>query len=128
MMLLISRMASGPLWARLLIALVVLLLIAGSILFFISVGSVDAREKGEPSKGLAAAQRWCSQCHLVTVKGRRATDATPSFHELARNKAMTRKRLYAILSNPHEMPTGQLSRADIDNIIAYIESLRSRLR
>ena len=37
---------------------------------------------------------------------------------------MTRKRLFGILSNPHEMPTGQLSRTDIVDIIAYIERLR----
>jgi len=48
----------------------------------------------------------------------------PPFAELANNPDMTRTRLYGILNNPHRMPTSALSRDDIKNIVAYIESLR----
>ena len=83
-------------------------------------------ETANPARGKAAAARWCGQCHLVSPdQTRTATDAAPPFAELANNPGMTRTRLLSILGNPHgRMPTGVLSRRDINDVIAHIESLR----
>lgn len=125
MMLPINKVASWPKWVQLLIASIAVLLIAGCIFLLIPARTAGAEQNGDPVKGRAAAERWCSQCHVVTGKGQeRVLDDTPTFQQLARDSAMTRKRLLAILRNPHEMPTVQLSKADVINIVAFIESLR----
>lgn len=73
--------------------------------------------------GRAVAQQWCATCHAVT-QGQPATDAAPSFSEIASRSDVSRRRLQVWLSTPHaRMPDLSLSRADIDAIIDYLQSL-----
>jgi mono/diheme cytochrome c family protein len=75
-------------------------------------------EAGDPVEGRAIAQRWCSSCHG-------ASDAAPPL-EIAVNRSDRRTdTLRAWLTDPHPpMPNLALSRADIDDLVAYLETLR----
>jgi len=79
----------------------------------------------DPKEGGQIARQWCSGCHLVAAnQGGAVPQGPPSFPSLARS-GMTAAQLRAFLSHPHgAMPDLALTRAEIDNLIDYIESLR----
>ena len=81
---------------------------------------------GDPRQGHALAQDWCSSCHVVSPQQRQAgNDAVPSFSSIAHMPSTTATSLKAFLETPHPpMPDLKLSQAQIDDIIAYILSLR----
>lgn len=78
----------------------------------------------DSANGQKIAETWCVSCH--TVSGRTAgRDSAPPFEFIARNRAIDRDRLIQILSDPHPpMPKVHLSRKHLDDVIAYIQSLR----
>jgi len=82
---------------------------------------------GSVADGLELALRLCSDCHVVSPRQARApTDAAPPFTERARDPAVTPLRLRAFLQMPHaRMPSIALTRSEIDDLIAYILSLRN---
>ena len=56
-----------------------------------------------------------------------ASDAVPTFPAVARMPSTTGMSLHAFLLTPHaRMPDIQMSRGQIDDITAYILSLRDR--
>ena len=75
--------------------------------------------------GEQIAQRWCSSCHIVGEAPRVSTpQGPPTFLAIARSD-LTDGALRAFLSHPHaSMPDLSLSRAEIDDLIEYIESIR----
>jgi mono/diheme cytochrome c family protein len=81
---------------------------------------------GDPRQGQALAQEWCSSCHVIGPQQPRAgNDAVPSFASIAHMSSTTATSLKAFLETPHPpMPDLKLSRAQIDDIVAYILSLR----
>lgn len=84
-----------------------------------------AQEASDPATGGALAQRWCSGCHLVDAQQARANDAAPPFAAIAAAPATSSASLHAFLSMPHApMPDLKLSGQQIDNVVAYILSLR----
>ena len=73
--------------------------------------------------GRRMAEVWCSSCHIVDGHG--TSDVAPGFKQIANDSSKTPDRLRAWLSNPHPpMPDFNLSRPEIDDIIAFLESLR----
>lgn len=77
--------------------------------------------------GKTLAEKWCSHCHLTGPGQKRAGDAAPTFTSIARMPSTTEMSLKAFLQTPHvRMPDYQLTRAEIDDLTAYILSLRSR--
>lgn len=75
------------------------------------------------TRGKTIAQRWCSACHLVAPEQTRAVADVPSFDAVARAK-LPADSLKAFLSDPHpKMPDMSLTRSEIDDIVAYIQSL-----
>jgi mono/diheme cytochrome c family protein len=79
----------------------------------------------DASTGGQIAQRWCASCHVV---GENQTGSVPqgppSFPTIAKS-GMTAEQLRAFLSHPHgAMPDLALSRTEIDDLTAYIQSLR----
>lgn len=78
--------------------------------------------------GKEVAQRWCANCHLVAPGQASATsDSVPTFMAIAARPNVSMDGLRAFLADPHgRMPPLVLSRADIDNLSAYILSLRAR--
>ncbi len=74
--------------------------------------------------GETLATRWCSKCHLVGPGGT-ASDAAPTFEDIANDPARTRDRLRTWMADPHPpMPDLSLSRDEIEAILAYIDTLR----
>jgi mono/diheme cytochrome c family protein len=90
--------------------------------------AVAQTEAGDPAEGQRLAQTWCSNCHLVDPQGQsRASDATPSFAAIARMPSTTPLSLHAFLVTPHPpMPDFRLSRTQIEDLTAYILTLRRK--
>ena len=90
------------------------------------LASVVAAVAADPERGLQLSRGWCASCHLVEAAGI-ASDAAPSFVAISKDPAITPERLRAWLAKPHPpMPDLPLARAEEDDILAYIMSLKSR--
>jgi len=89
-----------------------------------STSIVATASAADPREGKKSADRWCSACHFVDGNGQ-APDAAPPFGQMANETAYSDARLRGWLHDPHPpMPNLTLSRHDIDNIVAYIRSLK----
>jgi mono/diheme cytochrome c family protein len=82
--------------------------------------------RADAQKGAQLARQWCANCHVIG--GGNPTGAVPqdppSFPMIARS-GMASDQLRAFLSHPHgAMPDLALTRAEIDDLIGYIETLR----
>ena len=74
--------------------------------------------------GKDLATQWCGSCHLVGDSGT-AADSAPPFAALAKDPTVTPNRMSAFLTEPHGGMTGlSLSQQEIDDLVAYIESLK----
>jgi len=84
----------------------------------------SALAAGDPDAGAATAMRWCTSCHVVRqLDGGPVVEGPPTFQWMARER--TPDALRTFLAHPHDpMPPLELSRADIENLIAYLETLR----
>jgi mono/diheme cytochrome c family protein len=81
-------------------------------------------EEGEPELGLLLAKYWCNDCHYIG-QGSRASDIAPPFPAIAANPLKPDDYLRTWLTDPHyPMPKLDLSRREIDHLIAYFGSLR----
>lgn len=80
------------------------------------------------SYGRAVAENWCANCHVVGPQARGpAGDAAPPFEAVARMPSTTEMSLRVFLQTPHSrMPDYRLSQAELDGVVTYILSLRSR--
>ena len=86
----------------------------------------NAQEIGDVAAGRHLSETWCASCHLVgsdTARG--VSNGVPTFVAIARQKSTTVLSLRVFLQTPHaRMPDLHLSRDEIDNLAAYILSLR----
>jgi mono/diheme cytochrome c family protein len=107
-------------WNRLSGIMVLLLLMAASS------GPASAQNGGDAEAGHRLSERWCSTCHVVTAaQSQGASTGAPSFRAIAADEAVTPMALDAFLQTPHHrMPDLHLSRAEVDDVSAYILSLR----
>lgn len=78
------------------------------------------------AEGRKLAEQWCAECHVIDRDQDFAgSDAIPTFPEVAASPAVTSAGLKAFFSSPHQqMPDIQLTQQQIDEIVAYILSLR----
>ena len=68
-------------------------------------------------------QQWCVSCH-ATGSGR-ANDAAPPLAAIAQARGGNQGWVRAWLANPHPpMPNLNLSNREIDDIVAYLATLR----
>jgi mono/diheme cytochrome c family protein len=82
-------------------------------------------DAADVAKGEIIAKRWCASCHLISPEQKRAVADVPGFAVVARMK-LPDLSLKAFLSDPHpRMPNMSLTRAEIEDIVAYIRSLGS---
>jgi mono/diheme cytochrome c family protein len=83
-----------------------------------------ANEEGE--RGHALAQAWCVQCHAVDATDLRASARDSlSFAAIASLGTSTSPALHAFLATPHpDMPSVKLTSSEVDDLIAYILSLK----
>jgi mono/diheme cytochrome c family protein len=79
--------------------------------------------RADMAAGQQLAQRWCAACHIIGgAAPQSAQPGPPSFHAIAES-GKTPDQLRAFLTKPHgAMPDLALSRAEIDDVIAYIEA------
>lgn len=107
--------------ALMIVAIVVGAAVAASTL---QAGDVDA--------GLARAKAVCAECHVVATGvgrrvGRSGTDGAPPFATIPNGLKRTESQIKAFLARPHgRMPDFILTRREIDDLTAYILSLRRR--
>ena len=82
---------------------------------------------GDPVLGHDLALEACAECHEVEPGERDAKlPDPPAFQNLADEPAMTALALRVFLSTPHtDMPGLILSDAEIDDLIAWIHSLKA---
>jgi len=81
---------------------------------------------GDAAKGHALASTWCANCHVVADDGQ-GKDVAPPFPEVARRGAPDQLSARAFLEAPHPpMPDLNLSRQEIDDVVAYLNSLAHR--
>ncbi|MCL2453658.1 MAG: cytochrome c [Alphaproteobacteria bacterium] len=79
---------------------------------------------GNAEKGEIIGRRWCAACHLVAPDQTKANSDVPSFATIA-HKVKSSQALNAFLTDPHpKMPDMNLTRDEIEDLVAYIGSLR----
>lgn len=88
--------------------------------------AANAAQAHDIANGEVIAKVWCGNCHSVDPAAQRtARDATPSFAAIAGKKSTTAASLGVFLRARHgAMPDLTLSRDEIDDVSAYILSLR----
>lgn len=93
----------------------------------LSSGAVVAQEIGDKDKGLAYARKNCTECHEVEKEKRVSPFSdVPSFQDAADSEGMSHRALAVWLKSSHpNMPNFIIPADDIDDIIAYIMSLRT---
>ncbi len=103
----------------------VMLIFVGVLLLALALAMVWTRPAAafDAETGRQLAQRWCSGCHAVEPSS--GIDQAPTFEAIARDRARSPDYIRTWLMTPHpEMPDMGLSRAEIESIIAYLESLK----
>ena len=81
---------------------------------------------GDPAEGRRIAERWCSSCH---VAGNRSggTDAVPTLESIANDRRRSPEWVRQWLNDPHPpMPNLPLTRAQIEDVVAYLQTLRQQ--
>ena len=115
-------MARGGIWAW----LVGSSLLPGVVVAMAGIGLAQGRAP-DPALGLKLAKQWCAQCHVVDEGATPGADAGPPFAALARDPAKTESVLRGFLHQPRQpMPPLELTKQDIDDLVAYIRSLAKR--
>jgi mono/diheme cytochrome c family protein len=94
-------------------------------------GSAAAVEFGVAEMGRGLAETWCASCHLIGNQPGDTAPATteaPPFTDIAQTIDAERREALAVwLATPHgKMPSLSLTRAEIADILAYIESLANK--
>ena len=88
--------------------------------------TVWAQELGSPVRGQRVAETICSECHAVQKGATRSANANaPTFQTLAKTPGMTAMAFRIWLRSSHkEMPNIMLETEQVDDVIAYIQSLK----
>lgn len=98
------------------------LVLAGLLLATPALAQVPT---GDVAAGAQIAKTWCANCHVVTASPARAGDSVPGFAAIAGRASTTVMSLQVFLQTPHaQMPNYQLSRQEIDDVSAYLLSLK----
>jgi mono/diheme cytochrome c family protein len=98
-------------------AIVAILMLAGG-------APAHSQGRGDPETGRMLAEQWCSTCHITGVTETRATDVARGFEAIAEDPERSEDWLRAWLAAPHPpMPDLNLTRREIDHIVAYLKSL-----
>lgn len=91
--------------------------------------AAQAQTPGLPSadKGQALALRLCAGCHVVNSGTTAGVPAgVPTMRSIARRPGQTAARIKDILiSPPHQMPDMQLTIPEIEDLLAFLETLRN---
>ncbi|WP_199231285.1 c-type cytochrome [Falsiroseomonas bella] len=96
----------------------------------LAAGAALAQPFGDPAAGRRLAEARCSACHAIGPGASgRSIPGVPAFADVAAMPSTTQLALQAFLRQPHPpMPDIVLTPAELDNVIAYILSLRGEPR
>ncbi|MGQ0675984.1 MAG: c-type cytochrome [Rhodospirillales bacterium] len=98
-------------------------LLAAAAAAALLAGCNPALAAGDAAAGKRTADVWCVGCHLVGGEQKAGLADVPPFPTIAREK--TPGAIRAFLFNPHPpMPQFRLTTKDIDDLVAFIESLK----
>lgn len=90
---------------------------------------VQARTEvlGDARAGQAYAEKFCSECHAVSPgAGGAQNPEAPSFASVANSEGMSERALGVWFQTSHPtMPNFVIPRKDLDDVIAYIMSLKA---
>ena len=87
--------------------------------------AAHAQGWGDAGAGREIAERWCSECHMVSPGQAEATPDVPTFMEIARNADDDLAVVAGFLMDPHPPMAGlSLSRQEIRHLVAYFATLR----
>jgi len=94
------------------------------------VSGVEAKDPitNEPNAevGKALAERVCTNCHLVSDTQTEAVADVPSFREIANKQHQTAGEIMSRIAIPaHPMPVIPLTKRELEDLAAYIMSLRT---
>jgi len=79
--------------------------------------------QGDAASGRQLTGTWCTACHVVDVDGHGA-DVGPALPALLGDGQRTPDEIRGWLADPHPpMPNFDLSRQEIEDIVAYLQSL-----
>jgi mono/diheme cytochrome c family protein len=99
------------------------LLLAGCCAFSAAPGSTACAADADNGKTIA--NRWCASCHVVNHEQKLATDQAPPFASIAKTPSFDASKLAFLLRKPHpNMPSLELSRAEIIDLADYIQTLK----
>ncbi|MBP2312709.1 c-type cytochrome [Azospirillum soli] len=85
--------------------------------------SAASAQPADPVAGRRLANRWCTSCHVVD-SGKGGTDAVPTLASIARDPNRGPNWVRQWLTSPHPpMPDLNLSRNEIEDVVAYLQSL-----
>lgn len=91
---------------------------------FLTAAAVAA---GYDEAGHVLAQQWCANCHQVEANAATIKDNAPSFVALADMHGKDLNWVRNYLLDPHLPMMGiNLSRVQIDNIVAYMRTLQRK--
>lgn len=94
---------------------------AAAVLFVFTPAFGEAQDV---MNGRHLAERWCAPCHATSTRG---SDAAKSFEAIAASPAGEPARMRRFLADPHApMPPMQLAQPEIEDLVAYVASLRPR--
>ena len=83
-----------------------------------------AARAADASHGEIIAKRWCAACHVVAPDQKQGSDKVPSFVSIAKRPGFSTAKLAFFLLDPHpKMPDMALTRAEAEDIAAYIARL-----
>lgn len=82
-------------------------------------------EVGDKDRGHAYAKKFCTDCHAIEKDDNLLLGDIPTFQEVANSDGMSPRALVVWLRTSHPtMPNYVIPPDDIDDIVAYIMSLR----
>jgi cytochrome c len=80
-------------------------------------------------RGRVVAQLHCAACHAIGAAGASSSPMAPPFRivRMRYNEITFERRMARLGEDGHsEMPNFTIDRADVDDVAAYIDSLRGR--
>ncbi len=86
-----------------------------------------AQSLGDAAAGRAIATAECVQCHRISARDNDPDRTPPDFGAVANMPSFTELSMRVFLQTPHgQMPRLQFTQTELDDIIAYLASLRRR--
>lgn len=102
--------------------------IATAIALLLPLAPASAETGGDIAKGFAYAGTRCANCHsILPLQSVSPVAEAPPFKAIADTRGMTETALAVWFRTPHPtMPNLIITGEDMDNVIAYIVSLKSK--